>query len=191
MYVSLIPLPMFPAGLIVASALVDISQQKPSDFKDKSQTLKNRKALPPAHQGTCVWLHPTVTFTTTGHIISARLWFRSRNPFHRLETLKWLTGVFLWLLTFTTTVHHVAGSQPPGFSAFLQTCFCSNRYRLDFQFLNFRSDDSVYIFVSEYDKYRLIKAWLMAGFLMPSICKEWGKYEHPFGNVSSWQNVPI
>lgn len=42
------------SGLIVASALIDISQQKPSDFKDKSQALKNRKALPPAHQGTCV-----------------------------------------------------------------------------------------------------------------------------------------
>lgn len=46
----------FPSlGLIVASALVDVSQQKPSDFKDKSQSLKSRKALPPAHQGTCVW----------------------------------------------------------------------------------------------------------------------------------------
>lgn len=45
----------FPSlGLIVASALVDVSQQKPSDFKDKSQSLKSRKALPPAHQGTCV-----------------------------------------------------------------------------------------------------------------------------------------
>lgn len=43
-----------PPGLIVASALVDVSQQKPSDFKDKTQSLKNRKALPPAHQGTCV-----------------------------------------------------------------------------------------------------------------------------------------
>lgn len=43
-----------PSGLIVASALVDVSQQKPSDFKDKTQSLKNRKALPPAHQGTCV-----------------------------------------------------------------------------------------------------------------------------------------
>lgn len=42
------------SGLIVASALIDISQQKPTDFKDKSQGLKNRKALPPAHQGTCV-----------------------------------------------------------------------------------------------------------------------------------------
>lgn len=41
-------------GVIVASALIDISQQKPTDFKDKSQALKNRKALPPAHQGTCV-----------------------------------------------------------------------------------------------------------------------------------------
>ncbi|XP_029953721.1 attractin-like protein 1 [Salarias fasciatus] len=42
------------SGIIVASALIDISQQKPTDFKDKSQALKNRKALPPAHQGTCV-----------------------------------------------------------------------------------------------------------------------------------------
>lgn len=41
------------SGLIVASALIDISQQKP-DFKEKSQGLKNRKALFPAHQGTCV-----------------------------------------------------------------------------------------------------------------------------------------
>ncbi|KAG7227910.1 hypothetical protein INR49_013704 [Caranx melampygus] len=40
------------SGLIVASALIDISQQKPTDFKDKSQAFKNRKALPPAHQGT-------------------------------------------------------------------------------------------------------------------------------------------
>lgn len=45
-----------PSGLIVASALVDVSQQKPSDFKDKTQSLKNRKALPPALQGTCVWV---------------------------------------------------------------------------------------------------------------------------------------
>ncbi|CAG12613.1 unnamed protein product, partial [Tetraodon nigroviridis] len=49
---SIAPFPS--SGLIVASALVDVSQQKPSDFKDKSQSLKSRKALPPAHQGTCV-----------------------------------------------------------------------------------------------------------------------------------------
>uniref|UniRef100_A0A665W1H0 Attractin-like 1b n=1 Tax=Echeneis naucrates TaxID=173247 RepID=A0A665W1H0_ECHNA len=42
------------SGFIVASTLIDISQQKPTDFKDKSLVLKNRKALPPAHQGTCV-----------------------------------------------------------------------------------------------------------------------------------------
>uniref|UniRef100_A0A8C6TGZ4 Attractin-like 1b n=1 Tax=Neogobius melanostomus TaxID=47308 RepID=A0A8C6TGZ4_9GOBI len=42
------------SGIIVASALIDISQQKPSDFKDKSMALKNRKALAPTHQGTCV-----------------------------------------------------------------------------------------------------------------------------------------
>lgn len=41
------------SGITVASALIDISQQKP-DFKEKSQALKNRKAHPPAHQGTCV-----------------------------------------------------------------------------------------------------------------------------------------
>lgn len=52
------------SGLIVASALIDISQQKPTDYKDKSQALKNRKALPPAHQGTCVWvsIHPLDPF---------------------------------------------------------------------------------------------------------------------------------
>ncbi|KAM9426169.1 attractin-like protein 1 isoform 2-T2 [Pholidichthys leucotaenia] len=42
------------SGLIVASALIDISQQKPTDYKDKSLALKNRKALPPTHQGTFV-----------------------------------------------------------------------------------------------------------------------------------------
>lgn len=42
------------AGIAIASALIDTSQQKPMDFKEKSQGLKNRKALPPAHQGTCV-----------------------------------------------------------------------------------------------------------------------------------------
>ncbi|XP_010783027.1 attractin-like protein 1 [Notothenia coriiceps] len=42
------------SGLIVASALIDISQQKASDFKDKSHGLKNRKAHHPSHQGTCV-----------------------------------------------------------------------------------------------------------------------------------------
>lgn len=44
------------AGIAIASALIDTSQQKPMDFKEKSQGLKNRKALPPAHQGTCVWI---------------------------------------------------------------------------------------------------------------------------------------
>ncbi|XP_012670081.1 attractin-like protein 1 isoform X1 [Clupea harengus] len=42
------------SGIAIASALIDTSQQKPMDFKEKSQGLKNRKALPPAHQGTCV-----------------------------------------------------------------------------------------------------------------------------------------
>uniref|UniRef100_A0AAV2K168 Uncharacterized protein n=1 Tax=Knipowitschia caucasica TaxID=637954 RepID=A0AAV2K168_KNICA len=39
---------------IVASALIDVSQQKASDFKDKSLAFKNRQALAPTHQGTCV-----------------------------------------------------------------------------------------------------------------------------------------
>ncbi|KAM9817295.1 attractin-like protein 1 [Neosynchiropus ocellatus] len=42
------------SGIIVASALIDISQQRPADFKEKSLTLKNRKALAAPHQGTCV-----------------------------------------------------------------------------------------------------------------------------------------
>ncbi|XP_056152628.1 attractin-like protein 1 isoform X1 [Lampris incognitus] len=42
------------SGLTVASALIDISQQKAADFKEKSQGFKNRKAPPPAHQGTCI-----------------------------------------------------------------------------------------------------------------------------------------
>ncbi|XP_026132176.1 attractin-like protein 1 isoform X1 [Carassius auratus] len=41
-------------GIAIASALIDTSQQKPMDFKEKSQGMKNRKALPHAHQGTCV-----------------------------------------------------------------------------------------------------------------------------------------
>lgn len=42
------------AGIAIASALIDTSQQKPMDFKEKNPGLKNRKALPTAHQGTCV-----------------------------------------------------------------------------------------------------------------------------------------
>ncbi|KAG7262759.1 hypothetical protein CRUP_030737 [Coryphaenoides rupestris] len=42
------------SGVTVASALIDISQLKTSDFKDKTLGLKSRKAHPPAHQGTCV-----------------------------------------------------------------------------------------------------------------------------------------
>lgn len=42
------------SGIAIASALIDTSQQKPMDFKEKNQGLKNRKALPTTHQGTCV-----------------------------------------------------------------------------------------------------------------------------------------
>ncbi|XP_072559893.1 attractin-like protein 1 [Paramormyrops kingsleyae] len=42
------------SGIAIASALVDTSQQKPADFKEKSLGLKSRKPHPPLHQGTCV-----------------------------------------------------------------------------------------------------------------------------------------
>ncbi|TSK14743.1 Attractin-like protein 1 [Bagarius yarrelli] len=42
------------SGIAIASALIDTSQQKPMDFKEKNPGLKNRKTLPTAHQGTCV-----------------------------------------------------------------------------------------------------------------------------------------
>ncbi|KAM6951255.1 attractin-like protein 1 [Aplochiton taeniatus] len=41
------------SGIAIACALIDTSQQKPMEFKEKSQGLKNRKPFP-AHQGTCV-----------------------------------------------------------------------------------------------------------------------------------------
>ncbi|XP_032889833.1 attractin-like protein 1 isoform X1 [Amblyraja radiata] len=41
-------------GLAIASALIDISQQKPSECKEKTSAVRNRKQLPPTHQGTCV-----------------------------------------------------------------------------------------------------------------------------------------
>ncbi|KFO28972.1 Attractin-like protein 1 [Fukomys damarensis] len=40
-------------GLAIASALTDISQQKPSDNKDKTSGIRNRKHLS-TRQGTCV-----------------------------------------------------------------------------------------------------------------------------------------
>ncbi|XP_060696082.1 attractin [Hemiscyllium ocellatum] len=42
------------SGLAVASALVDISQQKSMDHKEKSGAVRNRKHLPPAQPGTCI-----------------------------------------------------------------------------------------------------------------------------------------
>uniref|UniRef100_A0A8C6XY71 Attractin n=1 Tax=Naja naja TaxID=35670 RepID=A0A8C6XY71_NAJNA len=41
-------------GLAVASALVDISQQMPITYKDKSGGVRNRKQQPPAQPGTCI-----------------------------------------------------------------------------------------------------------------------------------------
>lgn len=51
-------LPPFFPGLAIASALVDISQQKPSDNKDKTSGVRNRKHLS-TRQGTCVWMETT------------------------------------------------------------------------------------------------------------------------------------
>ncbi|XP_018618141.1 attractin-like protein 1 [Scleropages formosus] len=42
------------SGIAIASALVDTSQQKPTDFREKTLGLKSRKSHPPMHQGTCV-----------------------------------------------------------------------------------------------------------------------------------------
>uniref|UniRef100_UPI00398E86D8 attractin isoform X4 n=1 Tax=Pristiophorus japonicus TaxID=55135 RepID=UPI00398E86D8 len=42
------------SGLAVASALVDISQQKSMDHKEKSGAVRNRKHLPPAQPATCI-----------------------------------------------------------------------------------------------------------------------------------------
>lgn len=41
-------------GLAVASALVDISQQMPIVYKEKSGAVRNRKQQPPAQPGTCI-----------------------------------------------------------------------------------------------------------------------------------------
>lgn len=45
----------FSQGLAVASALVDISQQMPVVYKEKSGAVRNRKQQPPAQPGTCIW----------------------------------------------------------------------------------------------------------------------------------------
>nr|XP_016851784.1 PREDICTED: attractin [Anolis carolinensis] len=42
------------SGLAVASALVDISQQMPIAYKEKSGVVRNRKQQPPAQPGTCI-----------------------------------------------------------------------------------------------------------------------------------------
>uniref|UniRef100_A0A8D2LY41 Attractin n=1 Tax=Varanus komodoensis TaxID=61221 RepID=A0A8D2LY41_VARKO len=42
------------SGLAVASALVDISQQMPIAYKEKSGAARNRKQQPPAQPGTCI-----------------------------------------------------------------------------------------------------------------------------------------
>lgn len=75
------------SGLIVASALIDVSQQKASDFKEKSLAIKNRKALPPAHQGTCVWVATTLSagsrFTPSDIILFQHVADPSWKPLQR------------------------------------------------------------------------------------------------------------
>lgn len=75
------------SGLIVASALIDVSQQKASDFKEKSLAIKNRKALPPAHQGTCVWVATTLSagsrFTPSDIILFQHVTDPSWKPLQR------------------------------------------------------------------------------------------------------------
>uniref|UniRef100_A0A8C5QK43 Attractin-like protein 1 n=1 Tax=Leptobrachium leishanense TaxID=445787 RepID=A0A8C5QK43_9ANUR len=51
--VSSVP-PPGQSGLAIASALIDISQQKSLDCKDKASCVRNRKSHPPTRQGTCV-----------------------------------------------------------------------------------------------------------------------------------------
>lgn len=46
---------IYLTGLAIASALIDISQQKPADCKDKSSGVRNRKQHLSTRQGTCVW----------------------------------------------------------------------------------------------------------------------------------------
>nr|XP_034994225.1 attractin-like protein 1 isoform X1 [Zootoca vivipara]XP_034994226.1 attractin-like protein 1 isoform X1 [Zootoca vivipara] len=46
--------PTINTGLAIASALIDISQQKPSECKDKSSAVRNRKHHLSTRQGTCV-----------------------------------------------------------------------------------------------------------------------------------------
>ncbi|XDV50173.1 hypothetical protein PO909_019275, partial [Leuciscus waleckii] len=41
-------------SITIASALIDTSQQRPGDFKDKGLSLKSRKQQHTVHQGTCV-----------------------------------------------------------------------------------------------------------------------------------------
>lgn len=51
-----LPHPVFsPAGIAIASALIDISQQKPGDFKDQGSDTKSRKQHLVVHHGSCVW----------------------------------------------------------------------------------------------------------------------------------------
>ncbi|RXN27753.1 attractin 1 [Labeo rohita] len=40
--------------ITIASALIDMSQQRAGDFKDKGLSLKSRKQQHTVHQGTCV-----------------------------------------------------------------------------------------------------------------------------------------
>uniref|UniRef100_A0A8C1S8Q1 Attractin-like 1a n=1 Tax=Cyprinus carpio TaxID=7962 RepID=A0A8C1S8Q1_CYPCA len=45
---------LLPTGITIASALIDTSQQRAADFKDKDLSLNSRKQQHTVHQGTCV-----------------------------------------------------------------------------------------------------------------------------------------
>lgn len=80
------------AGIAIASALIDTSQQKPMDFKEKSQGLKNRKALPPAHQGTCVWIVCGLGGLSFTRATSSLVLLRADGGLERLR----VRGLFRW-----------------------------------------------------------------------------------------------
>lgn len=72
-YPSLLP----PTGITIASALVDTSQQRAGDFKDKGSGLKSRKQQHTMHQGTCVWTGPPKSPERPGDFSHSPLHFLS------------------------------------------------------------------------------------------------------------------
>lgn len=78
------------AGLAIASALIDISQQKPSDSKDKTSGVRNRKHHLSTRQGTCVWE------TETAPGCSEMFWFCKWLPLRLVHGLSFYGGESLY-----------------------------------------------------------------------------------------------